>query len=168
MFPAASILYSPPPQQCAEILAVLVPKLSVPVRQIESQGFASIIPQVLVEANPPFVLQPEEQEFVAEDIDGLRDVLIVGLTTSEFEQVRMVRGLVDVFGTRDPAAVVSDGVIAALAQTSIDVRNIEIESLIFEVADLLGGWLVDHVTPGIRGPGERFWRDVSAPTGDAG
>lgn len=165
MFPSASILYRPPPEQIEELLALVLRELPVRARRIEWQGLISTIPQVLVEARPSFVLQPEETEFVAEDIAGMEATLAVALTESEFAHVHILPGIVDVFGSDDPPVTVAEGAVLVEAQTSINVRNPKVESLIFRVADALGGWLVDHVTPGVRGPTERVWRNVPTPTG---
>jgi len=149
MFPAAQIYFNTRshPIKLEALKKHLESQVGGSYRLIEWKGYTTTIPQLLIEDNPSWTLQIEDDaDYVPAEIQEIAEDRKKDLTAEEHNSLRACNARLEAMAHQDqhlPQA--KDGPMVLFATTSLDPSKSTVRKVLVEVAKFVDGFAYDLV-----------------------
>ena len=144
---------------CLEWLLEQLRRQGVPCRRTEWRGYTTVVPQVLIAAQPvAFTIQIDaDPEYVPDEIQELAEQAEPVLRPDVREGLAQCDTRLDVMSASSPNPQVTGNEIVVVAQTDLDPARPDVEQVLLVLATLTSGFVLDCVNNRIRAPEGIDW-----------
>jgi hypothetical protein len=145
--------------RCLMWLAAELSRSGIDFSPTEWRGYATVIPQLLVPANPAsLTIQVEDDpEYVPEEIAELAGVAQPVLSEQLRRQLAACDTRLEIMSTTPPNVSKTNHQVAVVAQTDLDPEMPEVQRVLLALSSITNGFVVDCVNGHLRASGGSEW-----------